>query len=333
MLKIDSEYVFTTIETHTLGEPTRIITSGFPKCNGSSMMEKKQFLQANYDHLRSALMCEPRGHKDMVGALILPKSNEEADFGVVFMDANRWINMCGHASIGCATFAIANNMVSVKEPATIVKIDTPVGIVQTIVKVEKGVPVEVTLTNVPSFLYQDNIDVELDGITYQIAISFGGTFFALIDAQQLHIDLETKDIQFLIDFTKSILKRINEQMKVKHPYLNIERVVNAEYYLSINHHCQKNIVISEEGQVDRSPCGTGTSAKLAYLYSKELIKANEVYINQSFTGASFKGMFKEEVNIDTFNGIIPLISGSAYISGEATYYIDKNDSMKYGFHI
>lgn len=333
MLKIDSEYAFTTIETHTLGEPTRIIISGFPKCNGSSMMEKKQFLQANYDHLRSALMCEPRGHKDMVGALILPKSNEETDFGVVFMDANRWINMCGHASIGCATFAIANNMVSVKEPATIVKIDTPVGIVQTIVKVEKGVPVEVTLTNVPSFLYQDNIDVELDGITYQIAISFGGTFFALIDAQQLHIDLETKDIQFLIDFTKRILKRINEQMKVKHPYLNIERVVNAEYYLSINHHCQKNIVISEEGQVDRSPCGTGTSAKLAYLYSKELIKANEVYINRSFTGASFKGMFKEEVNIDTFNGIIPLISGSAYISGEATYYIDKNDPMKYGFHI
>ena len=327
------EYVFTTVETHTVGEPTRIITSGFPECLGSTMMEKKQYLEQHYDHLRSALMCEPRGHNDMVGALIVPKTNEQADIGVIFMDSERWVNMCGHATIGCATFVVETGLVPKSEPYTEVIIDTPVGMIPTLVKVEAGRVTEVTITNVPAFLFQDHVEVNVDGITYEVAISFGGTFFALINAQQFPLKLESKDIELLVPFTKKLLQKLNEQIIVKHPELEIERVVNAEYYLSDGKYKQRNIVIAEEGQIDRSPCGTGTSAKLAYLYATNQLSKNETYINESFTGASFKGVFEETLTVGLFSGIRPLITGSAYITGESTFVIDENDPVKYGFHV
>lgn len=331
MLNKRYEYIFTSVETHTVGEPTRIITSGFPSCHGLTMMEKKSFLEENYDYLRSALMCEPRGHKDMVGAIILPKVNDIADFGVVFMDADRWINMCGHATIGCATFAIEKKLVPVCEPYTEVIIDTPVGAIPTKVKVENGKPIEVTISNVPAFLFKDNLKVEVDGVDYFVSISFGGTFFALMDAKQLSINLDSEDLGLLIPFTKKMLNKINELIRVSHPELSIENVVNAEYFLTLDKNSQKNIVIAKEGQVDRSPCGTGTSAKLAYLYAKGILKPNEEFVNESFTGAKFKGMYKEEVIIGKFSGIRPLITGSAYVVGEATYMIEGRDPVKYGF--
>lgn len=333
MFEREYSYVFTTVESHTVGEPTRIITSGFPECPEGTMMEKKQYLEEHYDHLRSALMCEPRGHKDMVGAIILPKCHKEADLGVVFMDAKRWVNMCGHATIGCATFAVEAKLVPVYEPYTAVVIDTPAGIIPTKVKVEKDRAVEVTICNIPSFLYQENIKVEVDDKSYDVSISFGGTFFALIDAEQLQIQLHAEDIKYLIPFTKKLLNQINKQWEVKHPYLKISRVVNAEFYLSMDKNSQKSIVIAEEGQVDRSPCGTGTSAKIAYLYATGGLSAKEIYVNESFTGAKFRGMFEELATIGSFSGIRPLITGSAYIMGQASYFIDEKDPLTYGFSL
>lgn len=327
------EYVFTSVETHTVGEPTRIITSGFPECKGSTMMEKKQYLEEHFDYLRSALMCEPRGHNDMVGAVLVPKEHEKAHFGVVFMDAKRWVNMCGHATIGCATFAIETGLVPMVEPYTDVIIDTPVGIIPTQAKIEAGKVKEVTISNVPSFLLQDHVVVEVDHQSYEVAVSFGGTFFALVNAKQLQVQLTSNDLDFLIPFTKKLLAQVNEKIKAKHPELDIERVVNAEYYLAIEHLKQRNIVIAEDGQVDRSPCGTGTSAKLAYLYATNQLSENEVYINESFTGASFSGEYIETQKVGAYQAIIPLISGSAYIIGEATYMIDEKDPVKYGFYI
>ena len=223
--------VFTTVETHTLGEPTRIITSGFPDIPGITMMEKKEILEQRYDHLRRALMCEPRGHKDMVGALILPAEHTASAFGVVFMDAKRWVNMCGHASIGCAMYAVEAGLVPVCEPHTEVVMDTPSGTICASVRVENKKAQEVTLHNVPSFLFADEVKVRVDGKEYRVAISFGGTFFALFDAAQLSLQLDAKDIEFLIPFTRKLLAQLNKQYEIKHPSLAITRVVNAEYYV------------------------------------------------------------------------------------------------------
>ena len=241
--------VFTTVETHTLGEPTRIITSGFPDIPGITMMEKKEILEQRYDHLRRALMCEPRGHKDMVGALILPAEHTASAFGVVFMDAKRWVNMCGHASIGCAMYAVEAGLVPVCEPHTEVVMDTPSGTICASVRVENKKAQEVTLHNVPSFLFADEVKVRVDGKEYRVAISFGGTFFALFDAAQLSLQLDAKDIEFLIPFTRKLLAQLNKQYEIKHPSLAITRVVNAEYYVATGEKKQKNIVIAEEGQI------------------------------------------------------------------------------------
>lgn len=296
-------------------------------------MEKKQYLETHYDQLRCALMCEPRGHRDMVGALILPAVHENAHFGVVFMDEQRWVNMCGHASIGCAMAAVETGMVPVCEPYTEVIMDTPAGIISAFVMVEDGRAVEATICNVPSFLYKEHVCVEVDHKSYDVSIAFGGTFFALFDASQLNIKLEAKDIEFLVPFAKKLLQEINSHLHVKHPVLDIERVVNAEFYVNVDPYHQRSIVIAEEGQIDRSPCGTGTSAKLAYLYATHQLQAKEVYSNESFTGATFKGKFEEILRIDSFTGIRPQIRGSAFITGEAVYVIDERDPLAYGFHI
>lgn len=327
---------FQTIETHTVGEPTRIIIAGFPAPQGSTMMARKEFYEANYDHYRQALMAEPRGHNDMVGALLLEPTTPEADIGVIYMDTNRWINMCGHATIGCATAAVNAGLVPVVEPVTHVTIEAPAGLIHTDVMVENGKATAVSFENVPSFLYADNCTVQLeDGTTIPFAISYAGAFFALVDTEKIGMSICDKTVALLRSLGMRILQRINETMQVAHPQLPITGVANIEFYgppkSDQAHQC--NVVVSAEGQVDRSPCGTGTSAKLAYMYTTGKLKLNEAFINGNFTGAIFKGVVKAETMVGNYPAIIPQITGSAYISGLATYLIDPADPLKWGFVI
>lgn len=233
---------FKTIETHTLGEPTRIIIEGFPKYAAKSMMEYKEYLENNYDQYRSALMCEPRGHKDMVGALLVEPISKEADIGVIYMDANRWINMCGHATIGVSMTLINENLVKVIEPVTHLTLETPAGLIQVDVEVENGKTKSVSFENIPSFLYKK--DCEVNHIHFDI--SYSGSFFALIDADQLDIEINISNANKFKELGVKLLRQINEKYCVKHPILPINRVVNAEFYQKINGG-QRNIVISEEG--------------------------------------------------------------------------------------
>lgn len=326
---------FFTIETHTVGEPTRIVISGFPKAEGSTMMERKEYYEKNFDFYRQALMAEPRGHHDMVGAVLMEPINPEADLGVIYMDTNRWINMCGHATIGCATAAVEAGLVPVQEPYTRLVLDTPAGLVHTLVKVENKKALEVSLDNVPSFLFADNIAVELDGKTIPVSVSFGGSFFALVDAVEAGLEVSPEKVSELTQFGMKLLKKLNGQIRVSHPELNIRDVANVEIFAPPKNEgsSQCNIVISAEGQVDRSPCGTGTSAKLAALYAKRKLKKGELFVNENFTGARFRGEIKEEAMVGDFKAIIPTITGSAYISGVSTHLIDQDDPLKYGFII
>lgn len=323
---------FHTIETHTVGEPTRIVLDGFPNVDGKTMLEVKETLEKNYDHYRSALMCEPRGHKDMVGAILTKPIASKADLGVIYMDANRWINMCGHATIGCATVAIEQKLVPIQEPYTYLTLDTPAGLVNTKVKVDHGHAVEVSFENVPSFLYLKDIKMNVHNIPITFDIAFGGSFFALIDIAQLPVTISHKHIPYLIQLTHDLIQKVNQQLTIVHPTLHIQGLANAEFYEHMPSG-QRNIVISAEGQVDRSPCGTGTCAQLSSLYARHQLVINETYINESFTGAKFKGMIKKSVSIGDYEAIIPEITGSAYICGYSTHIIDPQDPLKYGFQI
>ncbi|MGN0295421.1 MAG: proline racemase family protein [Lachnospiraceae bacterium] len=334
MGRIPYAYQIKTIDSHTIGEPTRIVYDGFPELVGDTMMEKKKYLMEHYDFLRSALMLEPRGHRDMFGALLTEPVHDEADVGVIFMDSGGCLNMCGHGSIGTAYTLVEMGMVEVKEPYTEVVLDAPSGIIRTRVHVVNGRAVEVSILNVPSFLYEEGLEIDIPGKgRIPFDISFGGSFFALVDAEAIHLSLEAENIEAITSLGMELLKRINRTFKVKHPYLDITTVDLVEFYSHTDNPKadMKNCVIFGNAQADRCPCGTGTSAKMAALYARGELGLNQEFIYESITGSLFKGMVTTEVEIAGRRGIIPQITGSAYITGINTWVLDDKDPLEYGF--
>lgn len=335
-LNIDSfEAAFTAVDTHTVGEFTRIITSGFPELVGDTMIERKNFLAKHYDKYRQALMFEPRGHHDMFGALLTDPIHEECDFGIIYMDTGDYLNMCGHGTIGAVTAIIESGLVPAVEPYTEVVLDAPAGIIRTKAEVKDGKVLNVTLTNVPSFLYKENLKTVIDGKEITYDISFGGSFFALVDVEQLGWEVTPKNIPMLTEFGMKVIKQANEEVKLQHPELDITSVDLAELYCSSpTPGCDKrNVVIFGDNMADRSPCGTGTSAKLAALHARGEIAVGEPFIYESFIGSQFKGVILKETKVAEYNAVIPQVTGSAYVTGLATYVIDSDDPLKYGFQV
>lgn len=333
---LPKDHIFKAIDSHTMGEPTRIIYEGFPELIGNTMMERKEYLEKNYDHYRKALMLEPRGHRDMFGALLTTPVHKEADLGVIFMDSGGYLNMCGHGSIGCATVAVEAGFIPVKEPYTDVVLDAPAGLIRARAKIKNGKAEEVSILNVPSFLYRENINLELEEygrITFDI--SFGGSFFALVDSEEIGIPICQENLEALTDFGMKLREKINQSIEVRHPYLNINSVDLVEIYgpptnLEAD---SKNVVIFGDAQTDRSPCGTGTSAKVAALYTKGKLSLGQEFVYESITGSLFRGMATEETTVDGKTAIIPRVTGSAYITGFNQWMLDEEDPLRYGFLI
>ena len=326
------------IDSHTMGEPTRIVVGGIPQINGETMADKKKYLEDNLDYVRTALMHEPRGHNDMFGSIITSSNNKEADFGIIFMDGGGYLNMCGHGSIGAATVAVETGMVEMVEPVTNINMEAPAGLIKAKVMVENEKVKEVSITNVPSFLYMEDATLEVPSLNKTITfdISFGGSFFAIIHAKELGVKVETSQVDILKKLGIEIRDLINEKIKVQHPELeHIKTVDLVEIYDEPSHPeaTYKNVVIFGQGQVDRSPCGTGTSAKLATLYKKGHLKIDEKFVYESITGTMFKGRVLEETKVGEFDAIIPEITGGAYITGFNHFVIDPEDPLKYGFTV
>ncbi|OPJ56409.1 proline racemase [Alkalithermobacter paradoxus] len=323
------------VDSHTMGEPTRIIIGGIPNIPGKTMADKKEYLEKNMDNLRTAVMLEPRGHNDMFGSIITAPVNEEADFGIIFMDGGGYLNMCGHGSIGAVTVAIETGMVTPLEPITEVTMDTPAGLVKAKAKVENGKVKEVSIINVPAFHYKKDVEIDVPEIgKITLDISFGGSFFAILHANQLGLKVEPKNAQKLTELGLKIRDIVNEKIEISHPTLeHIKTVDLVEIYDDPTHPeaNYKNVVVFGQGQVDRSPCGTGTSAKMATLYSKGELKKEELFVYESILGTIFKGRVLGTENIGEYEAVIPEITGSAYITGFNHFVIDPDDPVKYGF--
>lgn len=327
------------IDSHTMGEPTRIITSGIPKIPGKTIADKKEYLEKNLDYIRTAVMNEPRGHNDMFGSILMEPVSEEADFGIVFMDGGGYLNMCGHGSIGASTAIVETGMVEVTEPITKVVLESPAGLIRADVRVENGIVKESTITNVPSFLYKSDLRINVPTIgEINLDIAFGGSFFAIVDVTQEHLKLDIcpKNDQIFKEIGVKIRDEVNKSIIVSHPYLShIKTVDLVEFYGPAKNPqaTLQNVVIFGSGQVDRSPCGTGTSAKLATLIAKGKLKLNEDFVYESITGTMFTGRALEEVKIGEYNGIIPQITGRAYVTGFNHFIINDEDPLKYGFKL
>ena len=324
-----------TVESHTAGEPTRIIIGGIPPIPGRTMIEKKEYFRQNLDFLRTALMQEPRGHRDMFGAFLVAPCNEEADLGVVFIDGDGYADMCGHGSLGTMTVAVETGMVEAVELITKVNLDAPAGLVRGEVVVRNGSVESATLHNVPSFLYKTtSLKVPEIG-EVPVDITFGGNFYALVSAEDIGIEIGLKNSAELTRAGVMIKETINREIKIEHPEKpEINQIFGTRIYDEKPTHPEaqiRNFMVLGDGYLDRSPCGTGTSAHIAMLCAKGQLKLNEPVVHESILGTTFSAKATAEVMVGDFKAILPDITGRAFITGMSTWTIDPADPVKYGF--
>jgi proline racemase/trans-L-3-hydroxyproline dehydratase len=326
--------VISSIESHTAGEPTRVIIGGIPNIPGQTMADKSAYFNRNYDHIRRALMKEPRGSRAMFGVLLTDAVSNETDFGVIFMDATKTVDMCGHASIGAATAAVECGIVPAKEPVTEVRFDTVSGVIIAKVTVKDGRAISVTIRGAPSFFYKP-MTIDVPGLGKVDAdISFGGNFFALVDASKTGIDVRAENVYELVVVGKKILQHANQQLHVQHPIrTEIKNIFGVQIIAkpSRPEAHSKNVTIGMHSQVDRSPCGSGTCARLAALWSKGELKLNEDFVYESIIGTIFSARAVQKTKIGEYDGVVPEVTGSAYLTGTSTFLIDPRDPLREGF--
>ncbi|MHB9126236.1 MAG: proline racemase family protein [Armatimonadota bacterium] len=325
------------IDSHTAGEPTRIIVDGFPKVEGRTMAERMEYLREEMDWLRKSIMREPRGHRDMFGGILLPPIDPSADAGVIYMDGGLYYNMCGHASLGICAMLVETGRVRATPPETKVRLETPAGIVEgTVITDEAGNIKEVSLIDVPSFVFTMDRKIELPGHgTISVDVSYGGNFFAIVDAAELGMEsIDPQHTTELIKLGVAVRAAANEQIAVQHPEKKHIRSIDICMITappSGDHADARNIVILGEAQADRSPCGTGTCARVALLHRKGQLEAGRVFRHESSIRSVFHAEIVGETMVGALPAVVPKISCRPFITGFHRFVIDPEDPFAEGF--
>ncbi len=325
----------TSVDAHTAGEPLRIITGGLPEIPGTTMLEKRRYARENLDHLRTALMWEPRGHADMYGAILTEPVTADGDFGVLFIHNEGFSTMCGHGILGLAAVGVDIGLIPLGEEGSEIRIDTPAGRVTAAVRRENGRVVEASFLNVPSFVYALDQEVEVEGIgRVRYDIAFGGAFYAFCDAEALGVELTAADFRQLIDVGRRIKQAVMSSLPIHHPFEPDMGFLYGTIIVGAAHepgHHSRNVCIFADGEVDRSPTGTGVSARAALHYARGEIGIGEPFIVESILGTCFTGAVVETTNFGPYTAVIPRISGMAYITGRNEWLIDTADPLRQGF--
>jgi len=324
-----------TIDCHTEGEPLRVIMDGFPDVPGTTILERRRYMREHLDHLRRSLMWEPRGHADMYGCLITPPVTNGTHLGVIFMHNEGYSTMCGHGIIGLATVALETGLLPIDELESEVKIDTPAGLVTAHARISKGWVKSVRFSNVPSFVLAIDQRVEVPGIgmvSYDIA--FGGAFYAYVEAEALGLSLRPESFRELVEKGMVIKRCIMGSRPVAHPFEEELSFLYGTIFtgppLNSGAH-SRNVCIFAEGEVDRSPTGTGVSGRLALLYARGEVKQGESIIIESIIGSRFAGRVVATTRFGSYPAVIAEVEGSAYITGRHEFLIDPSDPFGNGF--
>jgi len=325
----------TSIDAHTEGEPLRIITGGYPEIVGDTILDKRQFLTEHLDNYRQFLMYEPRGHGDMYGALITEPCTEDATFGILFMHNEGYSSMCGHGIIAAVAVAIETNALPMPETGEYIGIDAPAGFIKAYAEMNNN-QLSVSFDNVPAFVEALNQQVDVHGVgkvNYDIA--FGGAYYAFVDADDLHLSCEASNSQGLIAAGRAIKKAVMADYNIKHP---LEKDLSFLYGVifhskktarSASH--SRHVCIFAEGELDRSPTGTGVSARSALLAIKEDLPVGEKVIIESITGGEMTVNIEGSINYYNKEAVTPRVSGRAFITGIHQFLVDKNDIFPQGF--
>jgi proline racemase len=325
---------FSAVDSHTEGMPTRVVTGGVATLPGATMLERKLWFEANSDGLRELLMREPRGHAAMSGAILQPPTRPDADFGVLFIEVSGCLPMCGHGTIGVATVLVETGMVPVTEPVTTVALDTPAGLVTVRVDVADGRAMAVTLRNVPAFVVDTDAQVDIPGlgtVTYDMA--FGGNFYALLPAADVGVTPYPEQAGRLIEVGRQIMTAINATRRPVHP--EDERIAGCHHVVlhepGTDGADARAATSIHPGWLDRSPCGTGTSARLAQLHAAGVLELGQPFVNESVIGTRFTGRVVAETEVAGRAAVIPEITGRAWITGMGQYLLDADDPFPAGF--
>ncbi len=324
-----------TIDAHTAGEPLRIILSGLPEIKGDTILEKRRYMKEHLDNYRKALMFEPRGHADMYGCIITPPVTKDADFGVLFLHNEGYSTMCGHGIIAVTKVVLETGMFETIEPVTTIKIDSPAGLITSHAKVTGGKIESTYFENVPSFVIASNqstVIPVLGKVNFDIA--FGGAFYAFVNADQLRISMTENNYRELIVKGMMIKRAIAKNFRIEHPFDDdLSFLYGTIFYgapLSENTD-SRNVCIFAEGEVDRSPTGTGISARMALHYFNGKLKLNEPFVIESILGTKFTGKAIGTTKFGNYDAVIPQVEGNAFITGKNIFYINPDDPLREGF--
>lgn len=326
--------LISTIDAHAAGEPLRIITAGVPPLPGATILERRRFMAAHHDELRRVLLFEPRGHADMYGAVLTPPVSPEADYGVLFLTNEGYSTMCGHGVIALTTALLEIGMLPRRGPETSVTYDSPAGLIRARATVAGDRVTAVAFRNVPAFQVATQVPLELSTGLTTVDIAYGGAFYALVDAAALGVPVQPDQVARLTELGMEIKRAVEARYDVRHP---LEPELAGIYGTIISapaadpSHDGRNITIYAEGAVDRSPCGTGTSAKLANLYAKGEIGLDQRYVHESVIGTTFTGRVLAETSVDDFPAVETEISGRGFITGLHQFVVDEDDPTAPGF--
>lgn len=326
-----------TIDAHAAGEPLRLIVDGFPQPQGGTMLERREWLRVHSDHLRTALMLEPRGHTDMYGALLTIPERPDSDAGVLFMHNEGYSTMCGHGVIAVTTIVVERGLLQLRRPTELV-LDTPAGQIRARATLAPSAAkvTSVSFLNVPSFVLHAGLLVPLGGRQVRVDVAFGGAFYAIVDTESLGIPIDGGRLPDLRLAGMAIKNAVEALVRIEHPQ---DPSLSGLYGTIITGPAEsqdadlRNVTIFADAEVDRSPCGTGTCAVMAVLAAMGLLGPEQAFTHESIIGSRFRGRLAGETTIGELPAIIPEITGDAFVTGEHTFLIDENDPFAHGFRL
>ena len=329
-----TRHSFFCIDGHTCGNPVRLVAGGGPRLDGATMMERRAHFLAEFDWIRTGLMFEPRGHDMMSGSILYPPTREDCDVGVLFIETSGCLPMCGHGTIGTVTFAIEHGLVTPKVPGTL-RLDTPAGLVVIDYRQEGQHVEEVRLTNVPAFLHAQGLEVDCPVLgPLKVDVAYGGNFYAIVDRQENFRDMADHSAGDLVAWSPVLRQRLNERYAFVHPENPaIDRLTHILWTgaPTVEGADARNAVFYGDKAIDRSPCGTGTSARMAQLHARGRLKAGDTFVHESIIGSLFNGRVEAETSVAGKPAIVPSIAGWARMTGLNTIFIDERDPFAHGF--
>lgn len=329
LMKKPDARTFKCIDAHTCGNPVRVVTTGLPDLEGATMLDKRAHFMHEYDWIRTALMFEPRGHALMSGSMLYPTNRPDCDIGVLYIETSGCLAMCGHGTIGTVTIAIERSLVQPRQPG-VLNLETPAGKVVATYTEKDGKVLSVKLTNVPSYLHSEGLSVDCPelGGELTVDVSYGGNYYAIVDPQPLYADLADLSASDIIRISPLLRSRLNEKYTFIHP--EDPRICGLSHLQWTGRPLQpgsdaRNAVFYGDQAIDRSPCGTGTSARMAQLTAKGRLQEGDQFVHESYIGSQFTGRVEALTRVGAYAAIIPSIEGWARIYGENTITVDPQD--------